>query len=385
MRNPLWILNLGIAFLLILTLGIIYFMQRQLPTRKSLTPASVVLSPKKGISSIDLSRIYENDLFKTYQRPIRKAEAEGAVDLTFPLPPPIKPAPRLQPPRVQFLDPLKINLKGIISVGDENDNRVIIEDEKTKKEELYAVGDTIEDSEILRIDSNKVIFIRSNGQEEIVFLSAQDAAADPLFSHDEPWNTVVQKVSNTAFTIDSIMLKTRITNPAELMDMLDLTIAIKNDKPIGCRVGIMAQDSIGHALGFVYGDVITSVNGLPVSITKERAAVYQSLKKALPAKVRVKILRHDQELEFLYVLKSGTETAQLAKEHSDPAEKIVTSSSLANSNDDPQLVNEPAVEERIAVGRSSQPPASFAQAQKRDKLAMRQMGGRSALIQRNQK
>lgn len=358
MRNPLWILNVGIAFLFLLTLGIVYFTRRPLPARKSLTPAAVILSPKKGISAIDLSRIYENDLFKTYQRPIKRAETEGGVDLTFPQAPMMKPPPRLLPPQVQFLDPLKINLKGIISVGDEKDNRVIIEDEKTRKEELYAVGDTIEDSEILRIDSSKVIFIRSNGQEETVFLNAQDAAADPLFSHDEPWNMVVRKVSNTAYTVDATALKQRITSPAEFIELLDLTTAVKNDTALGCRVGLMSKDSIGHSLGLMYGDIIMSVNELPVSTTKDRVTVYQSLKKLTPgAKIRVKISRHEQPLEFLYVLKAI-----------DTFERV-------------QPANEP--KNRIAIGQSSQPiPNAFAEMQKQDKTAMRQMGGRSAFLQR---
>jgi type II secretion system protein C len=361
MRNPLWILNIGIAFLFILTLGIMYFTRKQLPTRKSLTPAAVVLSPKKGISAIDLSRIYENDLFKTYQRPIKRPEVEGDVDLTFPQPPMMKPAPRLLPPQVQFLDPLKINLKGIISVGDEKDNRVIIEDEKTRKEELYAVGDTIEDSEILRIDSSKVIFIRSNGQEETVFLNAQDAAADPIFSHDEPWSMVVRKVSNTTYTVDAVALKQRVTSPAEFIELLDLTTAVKNDTALGCRVGLMGKDSIGHSLGLLYGDIIVSINELPVAMTKDRVTVYQSLKKSVPGtKVRVKILRREQPLELLYVLKS-IDTIERAQ----PV----------------QPANEQ--KNRRAFGLASQPiPNTFAEMQKLDKTAMRQMGGRSAFLQR---
>ncbi len=357
MRNPLWILNLGLASLFILTLGIIFFTRKPLPARKTLTPQPVALSPKKTLSSIDLSRIYENDLFKTYIKPVRQVEPEK-IDLAVPLPPMMKPAPLLQRPQVQFLDPLKINIKGIISVGDEKDDRVIIEDEKTRKEELYSVGDTIEDAEILKIDPTKVIFIRSNGQEEIMFLNAHEASLDPIFAHDTTWNNAVQKISSTSFAVNAEMIEEQIPSLADFIDMLDLTTALKNSVAVGCRVGMMNKDSIGHVLGLVYNDIITKINGMPVSSTKERVAVYQSLKKAaLGSTIRVRIERNGNEIELLYVLKTG-------------------------DNSIPIVVNNGAVKPQPINHITESPPPSLALMQRRDKIAMKQFGGRDALVQR---
>jgi type II secretion system protein C len=352
------------VLLLLISVITLFFMRKALPPRRSLAPAPVIVSPKKRISPIDLNRIYENDLFRTYQKPLKPVQPPP-VDITLPQPPPPIPVPRLQPPHVQFLDPLKVSLKGIISSSEEKDNRAIIADEKTKKEDIYGVGDTIEDAEILRIETNKVILIRSNGQQEVLFLNHAAAAADPLYSRDTAWSAIVKKVGDSSFVVDPRALKERIRSVAQFMNMLDITTAL-NDQgiSIGCRIGRTDPASLGPTIGLQYDDIITNINAMPVTTTQERVAVFQALKSLpLGSPIRVKLLRKQREHELVFVLNTLSQPEASA----------------------PTLTPAPAP--AIAPpGNLNQtlPPAPpfLSEAQRRSKAAMREYGGQAAALRR---
>jgi len=97
-------------------------------------------------------------------------------------------------PKPKFLDPLDITLKGIIVlVHNDSKNRAIIADNKTNKELTYKVGSAIEDAQLIRILSNKVIFLRSNGQQEVLYLREKDAELDPVYTIIDNWDGIIQK------------------------------------------------------------------------------------------------------------------------------------------------------------------------------------------------
>jgi type II secretion system protein C len=289
MRNPVWILTISLTLLFIVVVGVLTLTQKQVPGRASLAPTTITQESKKAISPIDIRKIYERDLFKTY-KPITESPISPVRELRIPQPP--APLPLITPPapQVSFIDPLQISIKGIIRTGDDYNNRAIIVDEKTKTEEIYSIGDIIEDAEILSIERNKVIFIRSNGQQETVFLNTEEAQTDPVFSAQDSWETVVQKTGPASYSINTEKLTQRITSLAQFIEMLDITTALQNGISVGCRIGRMDPDSIGYALGFQYNDLITAINDMPVRSTKERIHVYHTL-KILPPNAHITCIR----------------------------------------------------------------------------------------------
>jgi type II secretion system protein C len=355
MRNPLWVLTLGLVLLFLTVLTILLLTRPRIPARQSLTPLHVPVPPPRVSIPIDISRIYNNDLLRTYQKPL-KPVVPPSINLEPP-PPPQRIAPTPSPkPAVTFLDPLKVALKGIISSTDEKDNRAVIADEKTKKEDLYAVGDRVEDAEIIRIYNTKVMFIRSNGQQETLFLTAAAATADPLYKPDTSWESVVQKQSDTAYIVDPDTFKQRVTSLAQFIDMLDLTSAIQEGITIGCRVGQISPHSLGQALGLRYEDVITHINGIPVASTQNRVTAYQSLKNAdVGVTVHVTLIRKQKTVELHYSLKKIAHP-----EHPAPNTRVQQPGTPFN-HATPTIVREMT---------------------QQDQAAMKNFGGSSALLQR---
>lgn len=301
MKQPFWIVNSLLFFLVIFTLLVIYLSHMSIPERESIEP--VYIAPQKDRKfDINIRKIYEDDLFGTYkkeQKPIKKD-----VFLPFPEPPSPQRAVIETAPVQKFLDPLDITLKGIVVIStDDAKNRAMIEDNKTKREDMYKVGDVIEDSQLMRIFRNKVIFLRSNGQQEVLYLREQDAKLDPAFAIIDGWDTVIQKINETNYLISPKEFAFRITNLAQFIDLIGLKSAYQKGKIIGCQVGSLKMASLGLRLGLKTGDIILSINNVPATDTANRLKIYNNvIGLALDDTIKIELLRNKQRKTLHYTL-----------------------------------------------------------------------------------
>lgn len=313
MKHPFWILNSSLLILLLFAAFFVYFSKTSLPRKESIEPETVVPAAEKTIQ-INIAKIYENDLFGTYKKemlPLEKPEAA----LTLPEPPRAKPAIIPAPPIPQFLDPLGITLKGIIIVRNDTErNRAIIEDDKTHAETTYKVGDVIEDAQLIRIFSNKVIFLRTNGQQEVLYLREQDAKLDPVYAVHDKWDNVIQSVDQNTFLVNSSAFTHRVKTLAQFIDMLRLTTAYKKGEAVGTRVGDLERGSLGSHLGLVSGDIITHVNGVEAISGHDRMTIYKEISKLKDGdSFSVNLLRQRKPLKIVYTLKKfGKEAKDIA-------------------------------------------------------------------------
>src|SRR5262249_40082953 len=132
-RPQLWILNCALLGLLLIAVIIVLVTQQKKPRWESIEPTPAAGVTKQVVPETVIAKIYENDLFDTYHRPtpeIKKQELEAQLP---PPPTPLRPPPP-EIPQPRFMDPLPIAVKGIIVVGDDQNNRVFIENTKTKEE-----------------------------------------------------------------------------------------------------------------------------------------------------------------------------------------------------------------------------------------------------------
>jgi type II secretory pathway component PulC len=275
----------------------------KVPARTQLSVSYVPAAPVKDVSKIDISQIYRNDLFNTYKETPAQTAPQEEKKLQLPPPPSPRAAATVERRPVQFLEPLAVTLKGIMYSTQEQHNRVVIEDKKSGKEKLYKVGDALEDAEIVRIYYNKVMLIRSNGQQETLFVSPQDAQKDPQYKHEIVWQNIIHQKAPTEFMIDKNHFVAAIKNLAEFIDMLDITTAFKKGKTIGCRIGALKPQTVGPALGLLPNDVILSVDDIPTITTNDRVEIFTRIKNMGEQEtVSVKILRNGNEIVQHYSL-----------------------------------------------------------------------------------
>lgn len=307
MRSPLWILNSILLLFALAVLGYIMYSWKsvtEVPARTSLkTSAPSEPTKREGIKPKDTQFIYgERDLFATYKPAFIPPKPVETLPL-LPPPPAAKPIVPVQRQIVQFLDPLPIKITGIIASSNEAKSQVTLININTKKSESYKVGSKLFDAYIIRIFPKKIILIRSNGQQETLYMYPADAQAEIKAMQEASWQDVIQKQSETAYTVNPKAFISRITSLASFIEMLDLTTAFKAGESIGCRIGKMDSRSIGYALGFLPGDIIISIADRAPTTTTNRIEIYNALSELqIGARVTVKVLRHGKPLTHEYTL-----------------------------------------------------------------------------------
>ncbi len=303
MNRPLWILNSFLLLCILFTLIFILFSRPTIPTKKSIEPTESARPQTEESLKIATKKIYEEDLFGTYEKEMPKPEEEGFVG---PMPPPPTPKPVTvpEPPKPEFFDPLNISLKGItIVINDSNKNKAIIADNKTNVERIYKEGDMIEDAQLVRILSNKVIFLRSNGQQEVLYLREKDAQEDPSYKSIGDWDDVVQKVGEENFLINADLFAQRVKSLAHFIDMFDITTAYKKGASVGCRIGQLEGRALAHSVGLETGDIVTIINGIPTTTTANRVAIYKKITSMNEDDgVDLAVQRNNQEIMLHYTL-----------------------------------------------------------------------------------
>lgn len=358
MKSPLWIVTSIIGTLLVALLLFMLISMGSLFERPPMAPlkerAVIPVDIKEEAAPTDLSVIYEDqDLFGTF-RPALKPVTPVETLPTIPTPPRPIPPQQQRPPHVQFLPPLPLKITGIIAATNEQQSQVSFLNTSSLLTESLRIGDKILDAYILRIFPRKVIVIRSNGQEEIIYMYPAEAQTATTQMQDTSWAEVVQRQHDN-FLINPIAFGSRIQSLAEFIEMLDLTTASKQGKPLGLRVGNMSQTSIGKALGLLPGDIVIKIlNDEPTS-TKLRLKIFNEITSlSLGDKISVEILRKNRTLTYTYTL------FNLA----DPSVSIEDVQPMAS-----------VVPERSGTRQSTQrPPQQTNRARELD--AMRMFGGR---------
>jgi len=305
MRQPVWILNSSLLVLFFMSQLLLFMLQKAVPRRTSIIPDVFAISDSIVNEPVNLSIIYgERDLFGTHEAPIQLAlKIEDAV-----IPMPI--APKNIDPSVPvektptFFAPLDCILKGVIFVQDDpSSSLAIIQFKKTKEEENYQVGDLLEDAQILKILPNRVMIIRSNGQQETLYLREEDAIHD--FDSESTYmpKNVVESTLDNKYKINIDEFVKRVPNLGEFINVLDLTTVYRQGKSFGCRVGSITKDSLGGILGFITDDIIVKIDGFDIDDLASRITVYNHiLTRSAGDIVEVEIQRGNDDLKLIYGL-----------------------------------------------------------------------------------
>lgn len=307
MKHPFWLINSALFLLFLIVSIFLFFMPSSLPKKQSFLPEKELKPSRAELPKIDLGKIYINDLFGTYKEPpVKPIDFEKEKPL--PRPPTIQQPKTVEKVAPTFMAPLEITLRGIMISEDEESNSAIIEDSKTKLAKNYYIGDKIQDAQLIRIVRNKIMLIRSNGQQETLYLNKHDAEIDQLFTQEQNWTSVVKKIGTSKYEIDPKEFIKRIHNLAQFIDMLNLTTVYQKGESIGCRVGGLTKNSLGEILGLKVGDIITKINNIPVTTTNNRYDIYKIITNlSCDDAITMEITRKTIPFTLTYILKDFRE------------------------------------------------------------------------------
>ena len=226
------------------------------------------LVPNIGTTQHELSHyqaIIERNLFKT------KTETESRPDKID----------------IETLKPtdLKLNLLGTIT-GDEKEAYAVIEDMVDKKQDLYRIGDTIQNATVKIILREKVV-LNVNGKDEILGIEKASGSQEIKTS-----STGLARTGSQNVTVKRSQIDTAIKDVNTLMKQIRIRPNFKNGKPDGLRLTGIRPNSIFYNMGLKSGDIIMGVDGKNIQSVDDALKFYQSLQSS--SRVQLQIKRRGQ-------------------------------------------------------------------------------------------
>ncbi|MBF0224431.1 MAG: PDZ domain-containing protein [Desulfobacterales bacterium] len=180
---------------------------------------------------------------------------------------------------------LNLKLKGTI-IGFNRQDWAIIEDTKSKKQDIYKTKDTIQGA-IIESILKETLILEVNGKKEI--LKMENSLAQINMPEQKKWE------------FDHGYLQNQANFVHKLMDQIQVEEYYNNNnKPAGAIVKNIKEGSIFEEIGMQAGDVIVEVNGKEIQVISDVLEVYQTLWEE--PKAEIKILRQGR-YEFVYYSK----------------------------------------------------------------------------------
>ncbi len=328
MRQPLWIVNSSLVTIACIAGAVFFAMKQTIPPVLSLRVSALEKSAEKPVKSINIAKIYQNDLFGTYI-----PQDAAPVKDEFEIPPmptlPMEIMPRVPvPTSPTFIEPLNVLLKGVIYINDDALNSIaIVQDSASKAEYNYRIGDFIEDAQLLKIFPHSVIVLRSNGQQETLYLRDEDAMQDINLEVNINADQVIfaKSAQPGVYQIYVPAFTDKIPSVGQFIDALDLTTVYKQGKPVGLRVGKIQQVSLAQQLGLQTEDMIETINDISVDSIDNRMKAFEIVSELpMGSTVTVTLQRSQQPLSLQYILMSELPL-------NDAAQKEATSTDFASS------------------------------------------------------
>lgn len=164
-----------------------------------------------------------------------------------------------------------IFLKGTIT-GPSEIARAIIEESNAQK--LYRIGDTLKGATLIAIFRNKVI-MDVNGQQKMLVVeeakSGPGLASRTARTSRNPRFPVGNSVAGASGVPDAMK------NLDQLLGSARVVPYYRGGQPYGFRVSDVAEGAKVYELGVRTGDIIKSINGVPIRTPQDALNAYQEL------------------------------------------------------------------------------------------------------------
>jgi len=194
---------------------------------------------------------------------------------------------------VETLQPTKLNLKlwGTVAAANGQAAYAVIEDLKTRKQNLYRAGDPVANAKVKHILREKVI-LNVNGKDEILVMAqapldkSPNRAPRPRAKTGRKIALKRSLIDNAARDIGSLMRQVRITPHSE------------NGQPAGLRVTGIKPGSVFRKVGLRNGDILTAAGGKNISSVEDMVSLYQSIKTNDSFDVQIKRRNRLQTINY---------------------------------------------------------------------------------------
>jgi general secretion pathway protein C len=186
--------------------------------------------------------------------------------------------------QISGLEPtsLQVSLLGTIA-GDEQSARAIIEDQQKKEQDLYRVGDTIQNAIVSRILRGKVV-LKVDGRDEILTMEEKNTSADQESGQGnkagQRTTAALRTGNRNTVILDRREISESLDNIGDILSQVRVEPYMQNGRATGLQVSDIAPASIFDRMGLEDGDIVQAVNNRQIRSPDDVVAFYQGLKSA---------------------------------------------------------------------------------------------------------
>ncbi len=177
----------------------------------------------------------------------------------------------------------------------------VIEDTKDRKQNLYHVGDSIQNAVVKMILREKVV-LDVNGKDEVLnieetaFPQKGGAKRSTEISGEYSRSENSQKITLQRSQVESAM-----ANVTELMGQAKIRPHFEDGRPDGLTLSSVKPRSIFRNMGLRNGDIITGVDGNPIQTVDDALKFYENLTSA--SNISLQLKRRGKEKVIEYTIK----------------------------------------------------------------------------------
>jgi general secretion pathway protein C len=167
---------------------------------------------------------------------------------------------------------LKLTLLGTVT-GDQDKAFAVIQNSQGQQQQLYRIGDTIENATLKMILREKVV-LHVNSKDEILEIEKGETKKTPRSSERSG------ATDSSNITVKRSQIEDSVKNVNTLMQQARVRPHFTNGKADGLSLTGIKPNSIFHDMGLKSGDIITNVNGDNIESVEDVLKFYKSLQSA---------------------------------------------------------------------------------------------------------
>jgi general secretion pathway protein C len=215
-------------------------------------------------------------------------------------------APRIQKVDIEKLQQtdLKLKLWGTVT-GQNGRAYAVIEDTKTRQQNLYHAGDTIQNAVVKLILREKVV-LNVDDRDEILAMEEirgrRASARSPQKKMRASSASGQRKLPVSRYPrkikLRNDQIQAAMENLGDLMQQATLRPHIEAGQPAGISITGIKPNAIFRRMRLRNGDVITGVNGNSIGSVEDAARVFEELSSGSNIQLQIKRRGREQTLDY---------------------------------------------------------------------------------------
>lgn len=196
---------------------------------------------------------------------------------------------------------LKLTLWGTVT-GSAEQAYAVIEEPGKREQNLFRIGDTVQDASVKMILREKVV-LNVNGKDEVLEIekaTGRSAGARPAKIRPStlPSRPSKMPVRTQRITLRRGQVEEAMQDVTQLMSQVNIRPHFYRGQPDGLMLSRIRPNSLFMRMGLRNGDVITGVNGRSIESVDDAMGFYQSLRSSENVTLELKRGGRERKIEY---------------------------------------------------------------------------------------